>query len=349
MPLARFFFVTALILVLAECRKPPGEPDLVLRADTVAGGQSLSGSDSSGCASADSVPPEDSIPRDTMPEDTLQEVPADPLPGARCARLELRGSLYGSLAEALPGEDTDVLGAHAVRCMWWNLDPWRGLSAGDSLVILFGAGDMGLENRTIALRYTPVAGSSNRAFSVYMFRKTGDSFPSYFYQDGTEAVKLLDVMPLTTFEEVTGIYGEPRGDHTHAGIDFKAPEGTPVRTAHGGVVARTDWNTEYNGHCVEIRMGAGYSEIFLHLRDIAPVVSPGASVPAGTTIGTVGNTGRSYSAHLHYQINDECDRPIDPCLFFGTHRRSLGASDMPAFQEFVTLCDSLMLARGSEP
>lgn len=273
----------------------------------------------------------------------------EPLPGARCARLELHGSLYSSIAENLPGENADILGAHAVRCMWWNVDPWRGLSAGDSLVILFGAGDMGLENRIIALRYTPVAGASSRGFSVYLFRKTGDSFPSYFYPDGIEAVKLLDVMPLSTFEEVTGIYGEPRGDHAHAGIDFKAPEGTPVRTAHGGIVARTDWNTEYNGRCVEILMGAGYSEIFLHLRDIAPAVSAGASIPAGATIGTVGNTGRSYSAHLHYQINDECGRPIDPALFFGTHRRSLGAADMTAFQDFVTLCDSLMLARGAGP
>lgn len=349
MPLSRFFIVIVLLLALAGCKRPSGEPDLILRADDIAGGQGASAADSAGCLPTGSFPPEDSLPRDTMPVDTLPELRADPLPGARCVRLELHGSLYGSLAEIMPGEDTDILGAHAVRCMWWDVDPWRGLSAGDSLVILFGEGDMGLENRTIALRYVPVAGSSNRAFSVYLFRKTGDSFPSYFYRDGVEAVKLLDVMPLTTFEEVTGIYGEPRGSHDHAGIDFKAPEGTPVRTAHGGVVSRTDWNTEYNGHCVEIRMGAGYSELFLHLRDIAPAVVPGALIPAGATIGTVGNTGRSFSAHLHYQINDECERPIDPGLFFGTHRRSLDARDMAAFQEFASLCDSLMLSRGAEP
>jgi hypothetical protein len=63
----------------------------------------------------------------------------------------------------------------------------------------------------------------------------------------------------------------------------------------------------------------------------------------GDVVGYVGNTGRTSTAtHLHYQINDERGNPIDPYLFFSSHRRSLPQGDMTEFQRFSTICDRLM-------
>jgi hypothetical protein len=255
--------------------------------------------------------------------------------------LGINGSIYTSLSDKV--ENSDILGAHIVRCMWWNTDPWRGMSAGDSLYVLIG--ETGRENQVVALSYIPREGTANRPFSVYSFRMTGDNYPSHYYSDGTEVMKLLDYMPITTFEEMTGPYGEPRGNHSHSGVDFKAPGGTHVRTCRGGSVTRVNWNHDYNGNCIEVAIGSGYSEIFLHLQGIAEGIHEGTVLQKGDIVGTVGNTGITSTAnHLHYQINDENGNPIDPYLFFNSHRRSLPQEDMMEFNHFRANCDRWLRA-----
>lgn len=291
------------------------------------------------------VMPEDSLLTDTTEVDGLAPTPECPW---NVAAVEVNGSIYSSVQGLC--DEPDILAAHVVRCMWWNTDPWRGMNAGDSLHLVFGdQGVEGRENRIVALRYTPRAGTVNTAFSVYTFLRTGDNYASHYYADGTEMMKLLDVMPITTFEEMTGPCGEPRGGHDHAGVDFKAPEGTPVRTCRGGTVSRVNWNPEYNGNCVEINIGGGYSEIFLHLQALADGLAEGVVLSAGDQVGFVGTTGRtSTSPHLHYQLNDESGNPIDPYIFYGSHRRSLSGADLAAFQERRDQCDIWMDGAASQ-
>lgn len=258
--------------------------------------------------------------------------------------IEINGSLYSSIGEVCE-EDPDILAAHCSRIMWWEINPQRDLIAGDSIYLVCYKQNVrtDMENRVIALRYVPVRSTSNNMFTAYSFLREGDNFPSYYYQDGREVNELLNQMPLSTFEEITGIYGEIRGSSIHEGVDFKAPQGTPVKTIRGGTVTRIDWNTDYNGHCVEINIGAGYSEIFIHLYEIEDNIYPGAVISAGAVIGSVGNTGRSYNAHLHYQINDNnTGYSIDPYLFLGSYRRQLSEEDMIRFLDHVRLYDSFL-------
>lgn len=256
------------------------------------------------------------------------------------ARLEIRSSLYQTLG-SLSGVDSDILGAHCVRYLVWEMNPWNGFIAGDSLVILFDTSPEDRENMVMAIAYIPVSGSDNNPFSGFVFTRSGDNWPSVWKPDGTELVKLMDRLPIRTFEEITSVYGEPRGNHSHAGIDFKAPEGTPVFSITGGTVVRTNWNTSYNGTCVEIDFG-GYSELFLHMSSIDPSVYTGALIEPGGQVGTVGSTGISSAPHLHYQINDPQDYSIDPYLYFSSHRRSLGEADMEEFTALVEACRARM-------
>lgn len=282
------------------------------------------------------LPDSSFLPEDTIGADTLEERVSPETDTWQLARLEIRSSLYQTLA-VLPEVNPDILGAHCVRNLVWEMNPWNGFITGDSLIILYDTSPADRENMVMAFEYVPVTGSSNHSFSGFVFTRTGDNWPSVWKPDGTELIKLLDRLPVRTFEEITSVYGEPRGDHTHAGIDFKAPEGTPVFTVTGGSVVRTDWNTQYNGRCVEIDFG-GYSEIFLHLKDISSSIVPGASVEPGDQIGTVGNTGVSTAPHLHYQINGPDGYSIDPYLYFSSHRRVLGEEDMEVFSVHVEAC-----------
>lgn len=351
------FILPLLFLISLSCRSKPEEGEIIIRAIDVLPkhivSTELPGSDSSSVSpdqmiaavtdtSIDTILLTDSLLSlpDSLLSDTLEIPRIDSIaPEYQWSRLavEINGSIYASLKDEV--EYPDILGAHIVRCMWWDTDPWRGMNAGDSLYVLFG--ETGRENQVVALSYVPKEGTSNNPLSVYSFQMTGDNWTSHYYADGTEVMRFLNYMPITTFEEMTGPYGEPRGNHSHAGVDYKAPEGTPVRTCRGGTVARTNWNCEYNGNCVEISIGIGYSEVFLHLSAIADGVVPGVTLQKGDTIGYVGTTGRtSTSPHLHYQINDENGNPIDPYLFYSSHRRNLPQSDMNAFIQFRNMCDS---------
>jgi len=347
--------------VTLSCQKEPSEDEIVIRAQDFEGTiepdtQRQMVADTAGLSTPqveiDTSTATDSFPSDSAALDSLPPPVAGE--GWRTIAVEVRSSLYTSLAHVMQsdslgsGATAEVLGAHCSRCMWWDMDPWDDLIAGDSLYVVYTDSlPDDFENRVVALRYVPVAGSENRAFSVYRFRRTGDNYPSYWYADGTEVPILLDAMPVSTFEEVTGVFGEPRSGHSHAGVDFKAPVGTPVRSGSGGTVSRTDWNTDYNGHCVEVDMGGGYSQIFIHLDRLAEGLRVGASVEPGGLVGYVGNTGRSYAPHLHYQINDRSSGyPVDPYIFHGCHRRSLPEGDMDGFAELRDRCDRLMEGEG---
>ncbi|MBD3278633.1 MAG: peptidoglycan DD-metalloendopeptidase family protein [Candidatus Aegiribacteria sp.] len=342
--------ITVFVVLLASCGNEPEEGEIVIRisdlsiedapdssslveADTAATSAAV---DTAAVAVADSaaaaMEPDSSAVADSSLRDSIA------VPRCEWDRLafEINGSIYSSLDGLV--DNPDILGAHIVRCMWWNTNPWRGMNAGDSLYVLLG--ETGRENRVVALRYVPREGTVNDPFSVYSYRMTGDNFPSHYYADGTEAMKLLNYMPINTFEEMTGPYGEPRNDHLHSGVDYKAPRGTPVRTCRGGRVTRVNWNHDYNGNCVEIDIGGGYREIFLHLDSISQGIAPGTVLEKGDTVGCVGNTGRTSTApHLHYQINDERGNSMDPYLFYSSHRRKLGEGEMDSFRSFRDSCE----------
>lgn len=296
-----------------------------------------------------SLSPEDSL---AILEDSLAavndslDVPADSLslptpPEAwRFIEIEVQGSLYQSLG-VVSEVEPDILGAHCVRNLVWEMNPWRGFTSGDTMRILYTTEELPRENMVIAFEYVPVEGSPNHSFSGYVFRKTGDNWSSVWKPDGSELVRLLNRMPVGTFEEITSVFGEPRGNHVHQGIDYKAPRGTPVFSVTGGSVLRTNWNTACNGYCIEIDFG-GYSEIFLHLHTISPRAVPGAIIEPGEEVGTVGNTGISTASHLHYQINGPDDYAIDPYLYFSSHQRSLSSEDMTSFLDHVELCREMM-------
>lgn len=84
----------------------------------------------------------------------------------------------------------------------------------------------------------------------------------------------------------------------HAGIDFRAPTGEPVKATAAGTVVSAGRNGGY-GNLVEIDHGNGLTTRYAHLSKI--LVESGDRVAVGEVIGKVGSTGRSTGPHLHYE------------------------------------------------
>ena len=102
----------------------------------------------------------------------------------------------------------------------------------------------------------------------------------------------------------------------HSGLDIGAPTGTPVRAAADGTVLKTN-HYYFNGKTIFIDHGQGLVTLYCHLDSVQ--VTSGQQVTQGTVIGTVGSTGRSTGAHLHWAANLG-GTMVNPLLFIGDRR-----------------------------
>jgi murein DD-endopeptidase MepM/ murein hydrolase activator NlpD len=98
----------------------------------------------------------------------------------------------------------------------------------------------------------------------------------------------------------------------HKGMDFTAPTGTPIFASGNGKVTRAQRSATF-GKVVYIEHGYGYKTIYAHMSKIK--ARRGQKVKRGDLIGYVGNTGRSVSAHLHYEVHKN-GRPVNPINFY---------------------------------
>lgn len=85
----------------------------------------------------------------------------------------------------------------------------------------------------------------------------------------------------------------------HKGIDFAAPQGTPIYATGNGKVTAVNSDYGYGRH-IEIDHGYGYKTLYAHMSRFA--VKKGKKVKRGDLIGYVGNTGSSTGPHLHYEV-----------------------------------------------
>ncbi|KGL61947.1 M23 family metallopeptidase [Polaribacter sp. Hel1_85] len=98
----------------------------------------------------------------------------------------------------------------------------------------------------------------------------------------------------------------------HKGMDFTAPTGTPIFASGNGTVIRAQRSATF-GKVVYIDHGYGYKTIYAHMSKMK--ARKGQKVKRGDLIGYVGNTGRSVSSHLHYEVHKN-DRALNPINFY---------------------------------
>ncbi|MDR3236352.1 MAG: M23 family metallopeptidase [Prevotellaceae bacterium] len=130
-------------------------------------------------------------------------------------------------------------------------------------------------------------------------------------------------MPLS----LAGNFGEPRTNHFHSGIDFRVggQPGAKLHAVAGGYVARIAVSPGGYGNAIYINHPNGTTSVYAHLHAFAPDIEayitriqyakkrfavdeniPPTAFPVqkGQVIGTAGNSGNSFGAHLHFEIRE---------------------------------------------
>ena len=135
--------------------------------------------------------------------------------------------------------------------------------------------------------------------------------------------------PLDQFH-VTSPYGKRRDPFTkswafHPGVDLGAPRRATVLATAPGRVVFAGASGPY-GNVVEIDHGMGIVTRYAHLGTIE--VALGDEVEFRHPLGMIGNTGRSTSRHLHYEVRID-DTAFDPANFLYAGRLLVGVFDPP--------------------
>ena len=106
------------------------------------------------------------------------------------------------------------------------------------------------------------------------------------------------------------VYGTPK---MHKGLDFTAPQGTPIYATGNGTVSESGFSEGGYGNHVEIDHGYGYETVYGHMVKVK--VRKGQKVKRGDVIGWVGSTGKSTGPHCHYEVHIN-GNAVDPVYFF---------------------------------
>ncbi len=137
---------------------------------------------------------------------------------------------------------------------------------------------------------------------------------------------------------LSGTFAELRSNHFHSGLDIKTQKrvGLKVKACADGFVSRIKISHYGYGKALYVTHPNGYTTVYAHLQKFAPEIEayikkqqyekesytielfPSAEtlpVTKNSLIAYSGNSGGSGGPHLHFEIRDKKERPINPMLF----------------------------------
>jgi len=268
---------------------------------------------------------------ESTPSVPVESARGQPTNRPRHLSMKVEGALETALVQAA-GHDAGPALAQVLKrlLVWWMRIP-ADLQRGDRVDLLYEERP-GEEPVVYAVRV--VSGKLQRTLEAFRFRGASSEFARYYLPDGEELELRLVPSPLDAYEQVTSLIRDGRG---HKGVDFKTPVGSPVKATFDGHLTRKNWFFRGNGNSLEVTESASphRKALFLHLSELPRSITPGASVSQGEVIAHSGNTGHSFAPHLHYQLESEDGRVLDPFQEHPTRRASLPASERAAFDSMV--------------
>jgi len=158
---------------------------------------------------------------------------------------------------------------------------------------------------------------------------------------GSSGVPKL-VFPLVAKTELWDNYGDPRGTHSHAGIDMENPWRAPVVAVEAGRVSYAESGL---GGCMLYLYGrSGTMYMYIHLnndltarndnrggcvKDVTFAVPNGAKVSAGEQIAWNGDSGDANgNPHLHFEVHPNGGADTNPYRHLLRAARPLFASKL---------------------
>jgi len=214
----------------------------------------------------------------------------------------IKTSLWNAVRES---NANPLLASELSEIYAWTID-FFGLQPADSFAVVYD--EQFVDSVSIGLGKIYVAYFRHDKNEYYAIPFVQDSVESYFDLDGKSLRKAFLKAPLR-FSRISSRFSESRFHpilkirRPHHGVDYSAPQGTPVEAIGDGKIIEA--NHGYNGgggNYIKIRHNSIYTTTYMHLSRFAAGINAGKLVKQGDIIAYVGMTGLATGPHLDFRV-----------------------------------------------
>jgi murein DD-endopeptidase MepM/ murein hydrolase activator NlpD len=223
------------------------------------------------------------------------------------------------------------------RVFGYDIDFAQDLRVGDSFAVVYDSvyrdGEYLRPGTIIAAEFV------NRGRRYTAFRYTQpDGNVAYYSEDGRPMRKSflrtpVDFTRISSRFSVARLHPVLGRMRAHKGVDYAAPQGTPIYAAGDGVVQFKGWENGY-GNFVLIRHNKDISTAYGHMSRFVSTLRKGERVRQGQVIGYVGMTGLATGPHLHYEFRVD-GKQRDPLTVTLPKPSPLPAAQLVAFHRVI--------------
>ena len=263
----------------------------------------------------------------------------------------ISGTIESSLFSAVQktGESIEI----AIRLseiFAWDIDFIKDIQPGDRFRVLvkkrFRNGRPAGYEKVLAAFFTN-RGTQYKAF----YHKNKQGRAGYFDETGDSMQKKFLKAPLS-FTRISSKYSNSRLHpilkeyRPHRGVDYAAPEGTPIKAVGAGTVTSLGYNKSM-GNYIEIRHPNGFKTGYNHMSGFAKGVQKNKEVEQGQVIGYVGETGYATGPHLDFRM-EKHSKPIDPMKYESPPANPISSDEMKRFRAQIRRFSERILTASSE-
>jgi murein DD-endopeptidase MepM/ murein hydrolase activator NlpD len=217
----------------------------------------------------------------------------------RLGTATVRSSLFGAADDA---HVPDAVVSQMVEIFSGDIDFHRDLRMGDRFDVVYEAleadGEPVRTGRILSAEFV----NAGTKYSALWFQPAGKK-GAYFTLDGKSLSASYLATPLEFSRVSSGfamrMHPIQHQWKAHLGVDYAAPNGTPVRTVGEGTVEFAGVQNGF-GNVVIIKHSNLEQTVYAHLSRLN--VHAGQTVTQGQYIGSVGQTGWATGPHLHFEF-----------------------------------------------
>ena len=223
----------------------------------------------------------------------------------------------------------------------WDIDFALDIKSGDRVSMIY---EEHYKNG-VKVRAGPITAAKfvNRGTLYRAVRFTHEDGRSEYYSDTGRSMRKAFLRTPVKFTRISSRFSPQRKHpilntlHAHRGVDYAAPNRTPVRATGDGTIAYLGRKGGL-GNAIILKHGGRYDTVYAHLSSYKRGLRTGQRVKQGQIIGFVGMTGLATGPHLHYEFRVN-----------GVHRNPLTvevptANGIPAkaMKDFMTHVEPLL-------
>lgn len=223
------------------------------------------------------------------------------------------GEITSSLWMAMLESDINPILANDLSDIYaWTID-FFGLQKGDKFTVIYDEEFVDTISIGIGKIYAAIFNHYNNDYWAFSFKQ--NDVESYFDEEGNSLRRSFLKAPLS-YRRISSGFSYSRKHpilkirRPHTGVDYAAPQGTPVYAIGDGVVIEMKYKKQA-GRIIKIKHNSVYTTGYLHLANFAKGLKVGSRVKQGQLIGRVGSTGLSTGPHLDFRFWKN-GKPVDP-------------------------------------